>query len=46
MHKTNSTWKKVLAISDPICSMILSLLFAVLTGVLTRCMPDPGRRRN
>lgn len=40
MHKTNSTWKKVLCYIRPYSFyVILSLLFAVLTGVLTLYAP-------
>ncbi|WP_418625794.1 ABC transporter ATP-binding protein [Sellimonas intestinalis] len=40
MHKTNSTWKKVLCYIKPYSFyVILSLLFAVLTGVLTLYAP-------
>ena len=40
MYKTNSTWKKVLCYIRPYSFyVILSLLFAVLTGVLTLYAP-------
>lgn len=40
MHKANSTWKKVLCYIRPYSFyVILSLLFAVLTGVLTLYAP-------
>lgn len=40
MHKTNSTWKKVLCYIRPYSFyVILSLLFAVLTGALTLYAP-------